>query len=61
VAVLAVSGIAAMIQVKPEQGYRAELRDTLRMTLERQEWYRDYSLHNDYAPLSWPGVNGQLN
>ena len=40
----------------PVQGYSAELRDTLRMTLERQEWYREYSLHNDYAPLSWPGT-----
>src|SRR5690625_4905225 len=35
----------------PAEGYRAELRDTLRMTLERQEWYRDHSLHNDYAPF----------
>lgn len=40
----------------PAKGYSAELRDTLRMTLERQEWYREYSLHNDYEPLSWPGT-----
>src|SRR5690625_4973293 len=40
----------------PVEGYSAELRDTLCMTLERQEWYREYALHNDYAPLPWPGT-----
>lgn len=39
----------------PLNQYSLELKDTLRMTLERQEWYREYALLNEHAPLTWVG------
>lgn len=42
----------------PLNQYSLELKDTLRMTLERQEWYREYSLLNEHPPLTW--VDSQI-
>jgi len=39
----------------PLNQYSLELKDTLRMTLERQEWYREYGLLNEHPPLTWVG------
>lgn len=35
--------------------FSLELQDTIRMARERQDWYRDYCLQNEFPALGWPG------
>ena len=43
---------------RPE-GYSTELRDTIRIMRERQEWLREYKKNNFYAPVTFLGTIDQ--